>query len=247
MNLLKGNRILGYCGRYRREAGWHHPAVEKPGHLLLHVEEGEMTVTVGESRTRLLPHSLYLIPRGTPYAVETAVGFLHTAFCFSLGKEETELLSLPSHCESDGEIRRCLDSALAEGVTSLRAEIALLSALARIAENATREQDGPLVAECKRYLEEHLAKDVSLTALATHIGYTPPYVVKLFRRQCGITPMAYLAELRLAQSAAALADLTRSIREIALASGFPDANYFSRAFRRHYGVSPSEYRRRLDV
>ena len=59
--------------------------------------------------------------------------------------------------------------------------------------------------------------------------------------------MAYLAELRLLQSAAALTDLTRSVREIALTSGFPDANYFSRAFRRHFGVSPTEYRRRLDV
>ena len=206
-----------------------------------------MTVTVGDGSTRLLPHSLYLVPRGTPYAVDTAVGFLHTVFCFSLGEGEAELLSLPSHCASDGEICRCLEDVLTEGIGSLRAEIALLSALARIEENAKQEQDGPLVAECKRYLGERISESVSLSALAAHVGYTPPYVVRLFKRQCGVTPMAYLAELRLLQSAAALTDLTRSVREIALTSGFPDANYFSRVFRRHFGVSPTEYRRRLDV
>ena len=247
MNTLFGNRILIHRGRFRRNAGWSHPPVSKSSHLLLHVDEGELTVTVGDRTVRLLQNRLCLIPRDTPYAVDTTVGFLHTAFYFSLGEESCALLDLPSLSDSDGEIRRCLQAALTENNGDLRADIAFLSALARISENALEEQDGPLIATCKRYLREHLAQPISLTDLSAHVGYAAPYVVKLFRRQCNTTPMAYLTELRLSQSVAALADLTRSVREIALASGFPDANYFSRVFRRRYGMSPTEYRRHLDV
>jgi transcriptional regulator GlxA family with amidase domain len=51
--------------------------------------------------------------------------------------------------------------------------------------------------------------------------------------------------LRLKRAARLLADSHLSIKEIAPATGFQDANYFARVFRAAYGCSPSEYRRSI--
>jgi AraC family L-rhamnose operon transcriptional activator RhaR len=54
--------------------------------------------------------------------------------------------------------------------------------------------------------------------------------------------MAYLARVRAETAAALLLQTERSITDIAAAGGWPDANYFARRFRQHFGLAPSAYR-----
>ena len=61
----------------------------------------------------------------------------------------------------------------------------------------------------------------------------------------GLPPMAYLSRLRVETAAAMLLHTDLSITQIAEAVGWPDANYFARRFRAHYGLNASTYRARL--
>lgn len=56
--------------------------------------------------------------------------------------------------------------------------------------------------------------------------------------------MAYLRLMRVERMARLLVSTDLSVSEIARAIGWTDPNYASRCFHAHYGVSPTEYRRR---
>lgn len=82
--------------------------------------------------------------------------------------------------------------------------------------------------------------------LNTFLGTLPfntEYLKKLFKRETGLTPLQYLTEKRLENAASTLASCwgRMSISETACMCGFADPLYFSRLFKRKYGVSPRRY------
>lgn len=96
-----------------------------------------------------------------------------------------------------------------------------------------------LVHEICRRLDE----DLSLDALATRVGWSKFYLQRVFTSFTGETPKQYTQRLRLERAAAVLITSSKSVLEIALASGFASHEVFVRAFRRHLDCSPTQYRR----
>jgi AraC-like DNA-binding protein len=98
----------------------------------------------------------------------------------------------------------------------------------------------------RRYVDRHYHRKVTLAELAELTRYSPNYLDALFSAQHGHGIRAYLIERRM-QEALRLCETTDlAIRAIADAVGYDDPLYFSRAFRRHHGRSPSEVRRTRD-
>jgi AraC-like DNA-binding protein len=86
--------------------------------------------------------------------------------------------------------------------------------------------------------------DLSLASIAVHHRVKLRWVQRLFERE-GTTFTEYLLEQRLARAHRLLTDSRQrrqKISAIALDAGFGDLSYFNRAFRRHYGVTPSDVR-----
>ncbi|MGH7910119.1 MAG: helix-turn-helix domain-containing protein [Candidatus Dormibacteraceae bacterium] len=83
---------------------------------------------------------------------------------------------------------------------------------------------------------------LTLTTLASAVELTPQQVIALFRRRTGLTPHAYLTQVRLD---AARRQLSRGvpIAEVALGVGFYDQSALSGHFKRAYAVTPAEYAR----
>lgn len=81
------------------------------------------------------------------------------------------------------------------------------------------------------------------------------YIRKLFKRELGVTPNQYLIDKRLQTSADLLDSLkydSNNISNVALTCGFRDPLYFSRMFKKKYGLSPTEYakkneKKKMDV
>jgi AraC-like DNA-binding protein len=69
------------------------------------------------------------------------------------------------------------------------------------------------------------------------------YLTYSFRREVGMTPIAYLNRYRINQAKSLLEETDKNVTEIAMLVGFFDSGYFSRVFRRQVGVSPDAYRR----
>jgi AraC-like DNA-binding protein len=76
------------------------------------------------------------------------------------------------------------------------------------------------------------------------LPHNPDYIRKLFTKETGVSPLKYLTKIRL-DNAKKLLDATDAnrlkIKEISEMCGFSDALYFSRVFKKHYGVSPRDY------
>lgn len=100
-----------------------------------------------------------------------------------------------------------------------------------------------LVRRAMAYLHEHYMEALSREELARHVGMSSDYLTYCFRKELGMTPIAYLNRYRINQAKLLLAEREKSITEVGLAVGFSDSGYFSRVFRREVGVSPEAYRR----
>jgi AraC-like DNA-binding protein len=86
--------------------------------------------------------------------------------------------------------------------------------------------------------------DLSIGALAVRHGVTPRYIQKLFESD-GTTFTEHVIEQRLLEARRLLSDLEfadHGIGDIALRAGFGDLPYFTRSFRRRFGMTPSDAR-----
>ena len=96
----------------------------------------------------------------------------------------------------------------------------------------------------KRLLDRYFSdSELEIRQVAEELRITPNHLNKLFRQYLGVTPSLYLQNRRLLQAETLLKNTSRTIREIAFACGFSDANYFTRCFRNKNGMTPGEYRR----
>jgi len=100
-----------------------------------------------------------------------------------------------------------------------------------------------LVRQAMAYIHEHYADCISRTEVARHVALSEDYLTCCFRKELGVTPIAYLNRYRVDRAKHLLADTNKSITEIAMEVGFSDSGYFSRVFRREVGISPEAYRR----
>jgi AraC-like DNA-binding protein len=108
----------------------------------------------------------------------------------------------------------------------------------------TRSPQDPLVHSALTYLNDHYASpDVSLTDLAAVLGISPSQLSRRFRAVRGITPVAYLRDLRLQKARELLTGTDDTLQAIAEHTGYRSAFYLSRVFSAHTGQSPSAYRR----
>lgn len=102
-----------------------------------------------------------------------------------------------------------------------------------------------LRARVKAYIENNLArKDLDIEEIARRMGCSRRYIFRAFQLT-DITPSQYIWDLRLERTKERLTTGCfngGSISEIAFSCGFSSAAHFSRAFRKRYGMSPSDAR-----
>ncbi len=96
-------------------------------------------------------------------------------------------------------------------------------------------------------LHSYASTDFALDAFIQKMPFHYDYLRKLFKKEIGVTPLEYMTRLRMKKAAAMLTAQggnDYSVAEIARLCGYEDALYFSRVFKKTYGVSPSAYANR---
>ena len=94
-----------------------------------------------------------------------------------------------------------------------------------------------------RYLQEHLAEEVSLSILAEQFHLNPQYISQLFKNEIGVGFLTYLTSIRMEKAKKLLISTPLSVAEIAEQSGFGDYRVFTKVFKKSEGITPSQYRR----
>ena len=96
----------------------------------------------------------------------------------------------------------------------------------------------------KDYIKRNLSKKITLTELSMHIHCSTVTVTQHFRREFGISVMEYIAQKRQKLAVQLLCETNLTVCEIASRCAFCDAEYFSKTFKKLYGVTPTEFRKR---
>ncbi|MDE7059908.1 MAG: AraC family transcriptional regulator [Lachnospiraceae bacterium] len=98
------------------------------------------------------------------------------------------------------------------------------------------------VTQALSYIQTSYQHKISLTSVSEHVGLSSGYLCRIFKEETGLSINAYINNLRMTKAGELLKDKNSYIKEVAAAVGFEDQLYFSRLFKRYYGITPSEYR-----
>lgn len=114
----------------------------------------------------------------------------------------------------------------------------------RVSEKAEPEkQEERTITSITRYLQEHLAEDLSLTVLADEFHLNPQYISQLFKNEIGVNFLSYLTNIRMEKAKKLLLSTSLSITDVADQSGYGDYRVFTKVFKKSEGITPSQYRR----
>lgn len=111
-----------------------------------------------------------------------------------------------------------------------------------VTDDARRQDAQSMLAPALRYIADHYAHSITLSALAGACCMNESYFCRRFRAATGRTAVQYLNEYRLTKAKALLLTTEYSVCEIAAATGFDDSSYFTRKFKEFYHISPTAMR-----
>lgn len=97
------------------------------------------------------------------------------------------------------------------------------------------------ILETASYMAEHLEEEFQVNRMAVDSGLGVTQFYKLFKEYLGVTPLQWLTHHRIRRSRELIASSELKIAEIAHAVGYADEYYFSRLFKKHNGLAPSEF------
>jgi len=96
--------------------------------------------------------------------------------------------------------------------------------------------------DIRTYIGKNYQNDISMQSAAQFMGYSEAYFCKLFKQCFRVNFSAYLNEYRIDKAKVMMADPRINIKDIGIACGYSDSNYFARVFKRITGQTPSDYR-----
>jgi AraC-like DNA-binding protein len=106
--------------------------------------------------------------------------------------------------------------------------------------NETRVFNADKILDAQSYILQHLQNDIHLDQLAAEVGLSKFQLLRVFRDTFKVTPHQFIIQTRLEKAKALLDKLP--INEVAQTVGFADASSFGKAFRNHFGLTPTAYK-----
>ena len=133
-----------------------------------------------------------------------------------------------------------MDSASPLAIEGLVLE--LVADLSRRLSRISERRPARWLKRARDILHAHPSETIRLNDVARAVEIHPVHLAREFRKAYGCTLGEYLRGLRIELCCARLASCDDSLVEIALTAGFSSQSHFSRVFKRHTGITPTEYR-----
>jgi AraC-like DNA-binding protein len=235
-------------------ADWTHASLQAPFWRFYWDPRPGAAVSLGGERVCLDPRRCMAIPPHTPFAsesrCETEQFYLHflagppydrvapALFVFPLTRELREVLARASAALEAGGRRQRLQ-------LGLYLQTLACFALSRVPDDklGTVYADARVRAAIQRFEEDPAAPHPN-DVLADEAHMNTNAFIRLFRRQVGEPPQAFLLRKRIERACILLHTTDASIEEIAEDTGFCDRYHFSKAFKRMLGLGPAGFRKR---
>ena len=240
------------CAELPFHVGWHlTPHAHADENELIIVGRGALKVSMAGRTIVAEPGDILNYPKGVMHE-EWSVGKEPLRSLYIVWRDHGRDVAgqLPLHVHDRRERARFL----ARWMIALNAEEAdpryraelqgrLLSAIL----HEMRAVQGPAEDErlelVRRHLQSRLALTPTIASLATIAGVSRFHLIRLFRKQYGVTPMEYLRRQRIDAAKVMIRSTRQPLRAIAPMVGFGDEFHLSKSFKAVVGVSPGAYRK----
>ena len=93
------------------------------------------------------------------------------------------------------------------------------------------------------YMKEHIKKGLTMEDLSRACGISVSALENSFRSMYGMSPYRYFIKLRMEEAERLLAKTSYTVTEVAMRCGYENLFYFCNAFKKHSGMTPTEYRK----
>ena len=108
---------------------------------------------------------------------------------------------------------------------------------------SNQEQFNPLIENIKNYIKANLEFDIKISQIAKTFHYNERYLGRLFKREMNMSFRDYITRQRLTQSKMLLKNTDNTVLYIANKLGFNNVTYFNRQFKKHFDMTPTQYRK----
>jgi len=239
-----------YCDRTYR--------VNRPDYdyfVIEHVTGGEGVLETGGNRYVLRAGDTYFLHRGKGHRYYCTGNFWNKLWVVVDGPLAQLLADsyLPHHpdvlpgFDIRGSMEKVLqlafDTTLPYDELCRQAALAVHKLLTAAAVYGTQDSQ-PLHQAVKRRIEEQTEGPLRLEELARELNYSKNHIINVFRTAYGVTPYAYFLQQRLRSGRELLLGTSLPVCDIARKLGFDSPQYFSRCFRKQFGVNPAQLRGR---
>ena len=247
------------CGRLESE-NFVHMKRKTDVHVLIAVDEGVLNIEIDKKRYKVLKGEIIILPADVLHCgykdedTGEKIKYFWAHFLienkFSISEKRSGNLSIPLHFKLLNYARvrilynQLLDVYKLTGTrkkycdflfTALCCEIAAQAEYENLSENKT-------VNQAAAWIELNINSPISLSETADALGYNKRYLSRIFKEYTGKTVNEFIIEKKLTLAKQLLTGSDESVTSIASQLGFIDAGYFMRAFKKHEGITCTQYR-----
>ncbi|WP_424766434.1 response regulator transcription factor [Paenibacillus sp. sgz302251] len=101
-----------------------------------------------------------------------------------------------------------------------------------------------IISQIKEYVNDNIHKSISAADIAKVINFNPSYISNFFKKKTGVTLSDYITEIKIEKAKTLLSGSVLKINKIAEEVGYDDQRYFCLVFKKHSGITPSQFRDR---
>ncbi|HZG87722.1 AraC family transcriptional regulator [Paenibacillus sp.] len=207
--------------------------VEKLSNLLLNARADEAAAIVRDTLRENVERNVH---RNQLRHVANAMLYSMLQALESAGADSQTLYRMET------EFRRTADGAADVGAV----EEALAKLAAETAAHGRGEQRSKLnPAFISQYIDLHYMENLYLDHMAEVLETTPKYFSNYFKKTFGVNYVEYLNKVRLQHAKVLLRDTSLSVAEVGEKTGYINSSTFTTTFKKYFGISPSEYRKRM--
>ena len=108
-----------------------------------------------------------------------------------------------------------------------------------------KSEKDPIAEKLSAYVNENIEQITSLSDICEHFHYSKNYIIRIFNKEFGMSPIQYINELKMRRAMYLIETTSKAIVEIAHDCGYADYTYFYKRFVQKTGVSPLIWRKQI--
>lgn len=127
-------------------------------------------------------------------------------------------------------------------VSQIDLQILFLQIIRILCDSDFRTEEKDLAEEINFYFLDNYMEQITLNELSRRFMFHPVYITRCVKKKYNLTPQQLLTKIRMEHAAQLLEETHLHVNLIGQSVGYPDAAYFSKQFKKYYGMTAKEYR-----